>query len=139
MVTPNKFPEKLLKETVKTWKSTKRGKKPLPLLDGKRKWFIHLDQMSPKDSPFGDKLPITTFSDIILRICSSMRAWNSLQNEYLYAQQEGRNIRIDLILNPWDSSMDCGNEFRYFVPPPAARGLEATVEALKLSAVSQYR
>lgn len=104
MVTINKFPEKLLKETVKTWKSTKRGKKLLPLLDGEREWFIRLDQLSPKDSPFGGKLPTTTFSDIILRICSSMRAWNSLQNERLSAQQEGRDVRIDLILNPWDSS-----------------------------------
>jgi hypothetical protein len=104
MVTTNKFPEKLLKETAKTWKGTKRGKKLLRLLDGKRKWFIRLDQISPKDSPFRDKLPITIFSDIILRICSSMRAWNSLQDERLDAQQEGRDVRIDLILNPWDSS-----------------------------------
>jgi hypothetical protein len=95
--------------------------------------------MSPKDSPFGGKPPTTTSSDIILNICSSMRAWNSLQNEHLDAQQEGRDVRIDLILKPWDSSMDCGNEFRCFVPTPAARGLEATVEAQKLTAVSQYR
>ncbi|KAF3047308.1 hypothetical protein E8E11_009032 [Didymella keratinophila] len=105
-VTTNAFPPDLIKETVETWKSTKKGKDLTSLLDGEKKWFMRLEQMSPKDSPFGGKLPTTTFEDVVIKMCSSMRAWSSLQNERLDAQKEGRDDKIDLILNPWDPSMD---------------------------------
>lgn len=135
----NSFPEKLIEETVQTWKSTKKGRALLPILDGQRKWFIRLDQMSPKDSPFGGKEPSTTFEDVVRKICSSMRAWNCLQNEKAEAEQEGREMNIVLVLNPWDEGMDAGREFRVFVPPPTARGVKEEVDHLEITGVSQYR
>lgn len=95
--------------------------------------------MSPKDSPFGGKEATRTLEALVKKICSSMRAWDSLQSARLDAEKQNAEIRIDLILNPWDASMDAGNEFRCFVPPPSARGADATVQAMKLSAVSQYK
>ncbi|KAF9693463.1 hypothetical protein EKO04_008318 [Ascochyta lentis] len=137
-ISTNRFPHSLVAETVSTWKGTRRGRTLLPFLDGKQKWFIRLDQMSPKDSPFGGKEPSSTFDDVVMKICSSMRAWGCLQREKLDAEAEDREMQIQLILNPWDEDMDVRREFRVFVPPPAARGEAGEVNKLQLTAVSQY-
>jgi hypothetical protein len=72
-------PTHLVEGIVEDWVSSKSGKTLAALLDGgKRRWFIRLDQMSPKDSPFGGDLPSSTFNDIITKICSSMRAYGCL-------------------------------------------------------------
>jgi len=96
--------------------------------------------MSPKDSPMGGKLPSSTAEDIIMKICSSMRAYGCLTCEFEDAKKERREMEIKLVLNPWDGGMDAGKEFRVFVPPPAAKtGREVTVAEFEISAISQYR
>ncbi|KZM25461.1 uncharacterized protein EKO05_0007378 [Ascochyta rabiei] len=134
----NRFPFSLVAETVSTWKSTQHGQALLPLLDDKQKWFIRLDQMSPKDSPFGGKEPSSTFEDVVVKICSSMRAWGCLQREQLEAKQQNREMKIQLVLNAWDDAMDPRREFRAFVPPPTARGAARDVTQLQVTCVSQY-
>ncbi|KAF2625581.1 hypothetical protein BU25DRAFT_460299 [Macroventuria anomochaeta] len=59
-VATNRFPPDLVTETVKAWQSTRRGKALPPLLNGEKKWFIRLSQMSSKDSPVGGKEPPTS-------------------------------------------------------------------------------
>ena len=138
-VSTNRVPQKLVQETVEAWKSTRRGLQPMELLDGKKKWFIRLDQMSPKDSPFGGKEPSSTFEDVVVKLCSSMRACRCLEFEKQDSERKDRGLNILLVLNAWDEGMDAGAEFRVFVPPPAARGAKAEASKLKVSAVSQYR
>ena len=138
-VSMNRFPPDLVQEVIDASQSTERGKELKLLLNGEKEWFVCLDQMSPKDSPFGGKEPTLTLENVVKKTCSSMRAWNSLQAERDNAQKEGREVRVDLILNPWDESMDDGNEFRCFAPPLAAAGFQASVDTLHLSAVSQYK
>lgn len=137
-IATNTISADLVKETAQTWKSTKKGKALLPILNEERKWFIRLDQMSPKDSPFGGNEPSKSFEDIVIKISSSMRAWNCLQSEKADADREGREMNIELVLNSWDEGMHSGREFRVFVPPPTARGAEEVVDSMKVSAVSQY-
>ncbi|KAF1849812.1 uncharacterized protein K460DRAFT_390464 [Cucurbitaria berberidis CBS 394.84] len=129
----------LLNEVIETWQSTKSGKKLMPLLDGTKKWFIRLDQMSPKDSPVSGKLPSSTMEDVLTKLCTSMRAYGCLQREEQDAKKEEREMVLKLVLNPWDEGMDPGREFRVFVPPPAARGEKINAELLAVSAISQYR
>jgi hypothetical protein len=93
--------------------------------------------MSPKDSPEGGKLPSSTFEEVVTKICTSMRAYGCLTREYEDAGEEGREMVIRLVLNPWDERMDPGKEFRVFVPPPAARG--SKIKDFRISAISQYR
>ncbi|KAH6639700.1 hypothetical protein C7974DRAFT_449842 [Boeremia exigua] len=124
-IATNRFPPELIEETIFMWQSTKRGRDLAKLLDGKKKWFVRLDQMSPKDSPFGGKQPSCTFEDVVVKLCSSMRAWNCLQSERSDAETQGRELKMELVLNPWDEHMDPGREFRVFVPPPATRGASA--------------
>ncbi|KAJ4351026.1 hypothetical protein N0V95_004197 [Ascochyta clinopodiicola] len=137
-ISTNRFPHSLIAETVSAWKSTRRGRALLPLLDGQQKWFIRLDQMSPKDSPFGGKEPSSTFEDVVIKLCSSMRAWGCLQREVLAAEQQDRELQLQLVLNAWDDAMDPRREFRVFVPPPAARGAASVVAQFAITAVSQY-
>ncbi|KAI4681793.1 uncharacterized protein J4E84_007389 [Alternaria hordeiaustralica] len=139
-VATNKIHKSLLNDVVETLQCTKSGKKLAALLDGKRKWFIRLDQMSPKDSPMGGKLPSSTCEDVITKICSSMRAYGCLTREFEDAKKEEREMEIKLVLNPWDEGMDPAKEFRVFVPPPAAKtGREALAAQFGVSAISQYR
>ncbi|KAI4629138.1 uncharacterized protein J4E87_003399 [Alternaria ethzedia] len=139
-VATNRIHKSLLNDVVETLHCTKSGKKLAGLLDGKRKWFIRLDQMSPKDSPMGGKLPSSTAEDVITKICSSMRAYGCLTREFEDAKKEGREMQIKLVLNPWDEEMDPAKEFRVFVPPPAAKiGREALAAQFEVSAISQYR
>lgn len=126
----------LLADVIADWTSTAAGKQLVPLLDGTRKWFIRLDQMSPKDSPLGGTLPSCTFEDVVSKICSSMRAYGCLQRKKDDAEKEGRGVQIKFVLHPWDEGMDPKREFRVFVPPPAARGGS---ERFRVGAVSQYR
>ncbi|KAI4658932.1 uncharacterized protein J4E79_006692 [Alternaria viburni] len=139
-VSTSRIHTSLLNDVVETLLCTKSGKKLAGLLDGKRQWFIRLDQMSPKDSPMGGKLPSSTCEDVITKICSSMRAYGCLTREFEDAKKEGREMEIKLVLNPWDEGMDAGKEFRVFVPPPAAKtGREANAAEFEISAISQYR
>ncbi|KAI4652413.1 hypothetical protein J4E93_002615 [Alternaria ventricosa] len=139
-VSTSRIHTSLLNDVVETLLCTKSGKKLAGLLDGKRQWFIRLDQMSPKDSPMGGKLPSSTCEDVITKICSSMRAYGCLMREFEDARKEGREMEIKLVLNPWDEGMDAGKEFRVFVPPPAAKtGREAVAAEFSISAISQYR
>jgi hypothetical protein len=95
--------------------------------------------MSPKDSPLSGNDPVSTLADVLVKICSSMRAHGCLQSAKEDADRSGGEIKIQLILNPWDATMDPAKEFRVFVPPPAARGvLEPHVNDLEVSAISQY-
>jgi hypothetical protein len=139
-VSTNRIHASLLHEVIETLHCTKAGKKLAGLLDGNRKWFIRLDQMSPKDSPMGGKLPSSTCEDVVAKICSSMRAYGCLTREFEDAKREERDMQIKLVLNPWDAGMDAGREFRVFVPPPAAKtGMEADARAMAISGISQYR
>jgi hypothetical protein len=127
---------------IEDWSASKSGKKLAALLDGTKRWFIRLDQMSPKDSPIGGGLPSSTFADVVTKICSSMRAFGSIQNAIEEAERDRNESgpKIQLILNPWNDGMDPAKEFRVFVPPPAARGItEPHIDDLKISGISQYR
>ena len=135
----NSVPAALIEEMVEAWQSTRRGREALHLLDGERKWFIRLDQMAPKDSPFGGKAPSTTMTDVLTKLCSSMRARDCLLDERNTAAAEGREVQLDLVLNPWDDKMCQETEFRVFVPPPAARGDPASLDSLHITAISQYK
>jgi hypothetical protein len=137
----NTVPPALVEGMVEAWQSTRRGREATHLLDGEKKWFIRLDQMAPKDSPFGGKSPTTSMADVLTKLCSSMRARarDCLLDERKTADAEGREVQLDLVLNPWDEEMDTANEFRVFVPPPAARGAPATLDSLCVAAVSQYK
>lgn len=137
-ISTNSIPPQLIADTIDTWQSTQRGKQLTPILNGENKWFIRLDQMSPKDSPFGGQEPSRTFEDVVLKLCSSMRAWGCLQRERKDAEQQDREMKIQLVLNPWDENMDPKHEFRVFVPPPAVRGASVEFENLKITAISQY-
>jgi hypothetical protein len=133
----------LVERITEDWVSTKSGKTLAALLDGgKKRWFIRLDQMSPKDSPLGGDLPSSTFNDIITKICSSMRAYGCLQSAKQDAERDGDGLgpKMQLILNPWNDNMDPAKEFRVFVPPPAARGiLGPHTNDFKVSGISQYK
>jgi hypothetical protein len=135
----NTVPAALVQGMVEAWQSTRRGLSALHLLDGSQKWFIRLDQMAPKDSPYGGKAPSTSMADVLTKLSSSMRARDCLLDERGTADAEGREVRIELVLNPWDEEMDIANEFRVFVPPPAARGAPSRLEGLCVKAVSQYK
>jgi hypothetical protein len=129
-----------VRDVIEAWVSTKSGKQLGVRLDGKKKWFIRLDQMSPKDSTLIGNGPISTFADVVVKICSSMRAHGCLQRAKKDADEAGEVVTTQLILNPWDESMDPAKEFRVFVPPPAALGnLQPHVNDLRISAISQYR
>jgi hypothetical protein len=142
--TTNCISQARLDEFIELWTSTKSGEEVAKYLDGKRKWFIRLDQMSPKDSPLGGKLPSTTVQEVIEKICSSMRAYGCLQRESEDARKENREVKIELVLNKWDDTMDTSREYRVFVPPPLAKlpgrapGSVGS-QNMKISAISQYR
>jgi hypothetical protein len=135
----NTVPPALVEGMVEAWQSTRRGREATHLLDGEKKWFIRLDQMAPKDSPYGGKAPSTSMADVLTKLCSSMRARDCLLDEQKTADAEGREVQLDLVLNPWDEDMDIATEFRVFVPPPAARGAPSTLHSLCVAAVSQYK
>jgi hypothetical protein len=131
-----------VESVIENWSSSKSGKILAALLDGTQRWFIRLDQMSPKDSPLGGDLPSSTFVDIITKICSSMRAFGCMQSAKEDSERGGDESgpRLQLILNLWNDEMDPAKEFRVFVPPPAARGIaEPHIDDLEISGISQYR
>jgi hypothetical protein len=139
-VATNRIHTSLLDDVVEMLKCTKSGKKLATLLDGERKWFIRLDQMSPKDSPMGGKLPSSTIHEVVTRICTSMRAYGCLTREFDDAKTEDREMQIKLVLNPWNEGMDPDKEFRVFVPPPAAKNTRKPhATEFAISAISQYR
>ncbi|KAH5830456.1 hypothetical protein HBI94_042160 [Parastagonospora nodorum] len=115
-----RFPSYLLNPLVEDLKSSRTGRKLMSLLDGKQRWFIRLDQMSPKDSPLGGDRPSTTIQEVITKIASSMRAYGNLQWATQAEERPwGENrANVQLILNPWNDKMDPAREFRVFVPPP---------------------
>ena len=60
----NTVPPALVEGMVEVWQITRRGRSAAHLFDRGKKWFIRLDQMEPKDSPFGGKCPSTTMADV---------------------------------------------------------------------------
>jgi hypothetical protein len=58
--------------------------------------------MSPKDSPHGGKLPSSSFEEVLIKICTSIRAYGCLQREFDDAKMQRREMEIKLILKPWD-------------------------------------
>jgi hypothetical protein len=92
-VSTNEFPPELIQEVVEMRSSTKRGKELSLLLNGGKEWFIRLDQTSPKDPPLGGKKPTLTLECVVKKICSSMRAWNSLQADRENAQKKAERSR----------------------------------------------
>lgn len=137
-----KVPTYLVEPLVEDLKFTKAGRQLLSLLDGKQRWFIRLNQMSPKDSPLGGNQASTTIQDVITKLASSSRTYGCLQHA---AQLERRpwdenRASVQLILNPWNDRMDAAREFRVFVPPPAARTHHPSrFSDCRISAISQYR
>lgn len=136
--------KEVLDDLIESWRSTTPGKQISQLFDGEKRWFIRLDQMSPKDSPLGGKLPCTTLEDVITKVCSSMRAYGCLQREMEDAKVCGRDVDVKIVVNRWDEEMDAAYEFRVFVPPPRVRLENRRVDEvglrdLRISAISQYR
>ncbi|KAH5442530.1 hypothetical protein HBI23_131640 [Parastagonospora nodorum] len=134
-----RVPSCLLDPLVEDLKPSRTGRKLMSLLDGKQRWFIRLDQMSPKDSPLGGDRPSTTIQEVITKIASSMRAYGNLQWATQAEERRwGENrANVQLILNPWNDKMDPAREFRVFVPPPSAR--KENYGDFRISAISQYR
>ena len=87
------------------------------------KYFIRLEESSPKDSPV---LPgaVSCAEDVVKKICTSMRAKVAME----YAGHINATEKV--ILLPWDERMDSAKEFRCFVPPN---------DTLRITAISQYR
>lgn len=134
-IATGKIDQRIADEVVETWVSTKPGKEIAAHFDGNKKWFVRLAQMSPKDSPLGGSLPCTTLAEVVIKICSSMRAYGCLERERDAARAHGKDVNIKIAINAWDGGMDPMREFRVFVPPPGAR----LSEEMKISAISQYR
>ncbi|KAF1937552.1 hypothetical protein EJ02DRAFT_505929 [Clathrospora elynae] len=117
-------------DVVETCRSTKPGKQLGPLLNGTKKRFIRLDQMSPKD-----------FASLDLQ----RRRYQDL-HDYARAKEQERDMVMPLVLNPWDETMDPGKEFRVFVPPPLCfdvamqeHGGVQLVELYPFGAISECR
>lgn len=100
------------------------------------KWFVRLDDASPKDSP--TKMPVTSAKQLVRMLATSMRA----RAEVELKLQEGSEIIV--FLRPWDEQMRKGIEFRCFIPPLAVHAAksqeraEAAQVGWTLSAMSQY-
>lgn len=130
------IPRAAVQDLIESWTCTKSGKTLAALLDGRQRWFIRLDQMSPKDSPLGGHLPSSSLSEVITKICSSMRAYG----EYMDGHGRDSGPKTQLILNPWNDKMDAATEFRVFIPPPAARGVSnPNTTDFRVSGISQYK
>jgi hypothetical protein len=135
-------PTYLVDPLIENLKFTKAGRQLESLLDGKQRWFIRLDQISPKDSPLGGNEPTTTIQEVITKLASSSRAYRCLQQaENLEERPYDENRQnVQLILNPWNDKMDAAREFRVFVPPPAACATRLNeLSDCRISAISQYR
>jgi hypothetical protein len=78
-MTSGKIESSMLEEVIEAWTSTRSGKQISAILDSEAKWFIRLDQMSPKDSQLEGAGPVSTLTDVIRKICSSMRAYGCLR------------------------------------------------------------
>ncbi|KAF2117653.1 hypothetical protein BDV96DRAFT_644004 [Lophiotrema nucula] len=141
-VNTSNISDELLDDVAEAWLSCKSGRELEKCFDGKKEWFIRLDQNSPKDSPLV-RGSVRSLQEVIKKLCSSMRAYGSLHREVDEATQAGREVKVNMVLNPWNKNMDPGYEFRVFVPPPAARGPKTPknsfIKDFKIAAISQYR
>jgi hypothetical protein len=96
----------------------------LSLLDfGSEGLFLRLDACSPKDGAPGN-FPMKTVDDILLRITTSYRARNSIQ-DLLEANAEN----INLWFLPYNKTMNTSLEYRVFCAPPNG----------SITAISQYQ
>lgn len=86
------IPPPAVQNLIDSWTSAKSSKALAALLDGHKRWFIRLDQLSPKDSPLGHHLPSRNFSDVVTKICSSMRAYGCLQRASEEVEEKGSEI-----------------------------------------------
>ncbi|THY05475.1 hypothetical protein D6D01_09998 [Aureobasidium pullulans] len=93
-------------------------------LQSGKKWFVRMDDCSPKDSE-KQNLPISSISELILCLSTSNRARGDFE---AHIQD---NKHIHLFLHPWDVTMNQGVEFRCFVPPWKA-------QSCRITAISQY-
>ncbi|KAF2014425.1 hypothetical protein BU24DRAFT_481867 [Aaosphaeria arxii CBS 175.79] len=131
----NALDEEQITEIAEMWESSKASSGICKLFeaDSIKRWFFRLDRMSTKDSAFPDP-SVQSLHDIIKRICTSHRGCDSLKHEL------ATSGTMELILNPWDETIHAEFEYRCFVPPPAARGVEnATAQDFRLTGIAQYR
>ena len=100
------------------------------------KWFVRLDDASPKDSP--TRMPVTSAKQLVRMLATSMRARAEVERKL----EDGREIIVFLRL--WDGAMGSGIEFRCFIPPLAVHAArsrpdgKAEMKNWTLSAMSQY-
>ena len=88
--------------------------------------FLRLDASSPKDAVGGTK-PLLDASDIPMRLTSSFRAHNALQNILNNESPDAPEIKLHFL--PYNNRMSTAYEFRVFCAPPSC----------DITAISQYR
>ncbi|PGH11142.1 hypothetical protein AJ80_07244 [Polytolypa hystricis UAMH7299] len=87
-------------------------------------WFLRLDFCSTKDAD-GGILPVQSISDVVHRLCTSMRGRRAL----LDFLDEDEIQKPKLFVIPFDKNMNPSREYRVFCPLPEGR----------VAAISQYR
>ncbi|RPA85327.1 hypothetical protein BJ508DRAFT_302994 [Ascobolus immersus RN42] len=97
------------------------------------KWFIRLDEASPKDTRFKTG-PYTSADQIILALTTSLRVYRSMLRIVEAAEScetvEHRSLGEKLHLMPFREEINTFNEFRCFVPPMRFGG--------RVGAITQY-
>ena len=98
------------------------------------RWFIRLEDASPKDSE--SMMPVTSLKQLVQILASSMRVRSEIER----LVEDGSEMTV--YLRPWDEEMLSGIEFRSFIPPAIVSSCEKTPTVasrqFSISAVSQY-
>ncbi|KAF2178091.1 hypothetical protein K469DRAFT_803968 [Zopfia rhizophila CBS 207.26] len=135
----------LVKDMTDTWISLKSSKNIKRCFDGKREWFVRLDQMSPKDSALIPG-PTRSIKDVVRKLASGMKAYGVLHREADEAKVQKKEMVMHVMVNAWNASMSRGFKFRALVAPAAAQGVVLGLDAGKydpedfcLVAISKYR
>lgn len=122
-------------ELAEDWQVSKAGRSVFyAAFSGGEKWFVRLNDASPKDSP--TKMPVSSAKQLVRMLATSMRARAEVERQV----DEGRS-EIIVFLRPWDEDMGSGIEFRCFIPPLAvhfASSQSQGADGWTLSAMSQY-
>lgn len=129
--------EDLVEDVVATWAAGSTGELLREAFSNgseERRWFVRLDDCSPKDSPVV-RGAVRSLEEMVRKIATSARAMGAIRR----AVDEGRAERC--ILMPWREGMDLGREWRCFVPPLRLRGDRCNdrTRELRVGAVSQYQ
>ncbi|KAA8913498.1 hypothetical protein FN846DRAFT_929367 [Sphaerosporella brunnea] len=90
-----------------------------PQFDGKKSYFMRLDECSPKDG-VGSMGPFVDAPAVLTSLLTSVRAYKALRHT-----EGGAGETMHLL--PWRTDINTDNEFRLFVPPHG-----------KVRAISQY-